>query len=282
MAQRKKQTANKDEKREPGVFERMASQPPEPPKNPVTKPGDIWTLGAHRLICGDSREVAPRYGAVADMVWTDPPYGVVHVGGTRAPRDKKNYRSGPAVLNDGMGEEELGQLIADAVRSVETTPGAAAYFASPAGYKLPMMIRAFVGSGYEFKHTLVWVKSPMVFGRSDYHYRHELVLYGWKPDAGHRWYGGRKQDTVFEFDQGDRGIEHPTSKPIGLVARHIANSSKRGGVVADPFSGGGSTLLSAEQLERIFVGSELSPAFCDVAVQRWEELTGGKAKRRRN
>jgi len=255
----------------------VEDEAPEPPADPVTKPGDLWQLGEHRVLCGDSTKGGP-WDDLAVCVWTDPPYGVNHIGGTKDPR-RPSHRSGGVVHNDNMTGDALVALVSDAVAAVKAAPGCCLYMASPAGESLFDMIRAFGASGYQFKHSLAWVKHAFVFGRADYHYRHEMILYGWKKGESHSWHGDRKQDTVFEFDRGDKKVAHPTSKPVGLVAQMVANSSMVGQVVADPFLGSGTTLIAAEQLGRRCYGMEISPAYCDVIVERWENLTGGKAKR---
>ena len=138
---------------------------------------------------------------------------------------------------------------------------------------------AFTGSGLKLAQCLVWVKNSIVMGRQDYHWQHEPILYGWKPGAKHRWYSDRKQSTVLQFDRPVKSEEHPTMKPLDLVGYLLKNATKKGHTVIDGFSGSGSLFICAEQLDRICYGMELDPRFCDVIVNRWEQLTGKKAKR---
>lgn len=251
---------------------------PEPPADPITKTGDLWVLGEHRLLCGDSTKAEDvarlMAGAKAGMVWTDPPYGVNYVGGTKDPR-RPTHRTGGIVHNDDATGEDLVRLVSSAVRGIPKMDSAVCYMASPAGCNVKEFIEAYNNSGFQFKHTLVWVKSAFVFGRADYHYKHELVLYGWAKT--HAWNGPRDISTVFEFPRGDKNIEHPTSKPVGLVVGTMSNHSCD--VVADPFLGSGTTLIAAEQLGRKCYGMEISPQYCDVIVKRWETLTQRKAVR---
>ena len=250
---------------------------PEPPVDPTTKPGDLWLLGEHRVLCGDStkREDVARLmgGEVADLIWTDPPYGLNHIGGSKDLRDVKNYRSGGVVHSDDKTGAELAAMVGGALRNVPRHDSTVLYVASPPGLNIREMIDAFNSSGFEFRHSLVWVKSAFVFGRCDYHYRHEAVLYGW--GKKHEWSGPRDISTVFEFPRGDKTIEHPTSKPVGLVVATAKNHP--GLLMADPFLGSGTTLIAAEQLGRKCYGLEISPAYCDVIVKRWEAFTGKKA-----
>ena len=249
---------------------------PEPPVDPITKPGDLWLLGEHRVLCGDSTKAGDvarlMAGAKADLIWTDPPYGVNHIGGTKDPR-RETHRSGGVVHNDDRVGGELIAMVGAAVSNVPRHDSTVLYVASPPGSNLREMIDAFNASGFEFRHSLVWVKSSFVFGRCDYHYRHEMLLYGW--GRKHEWTGPRDISTVFEFPRGDKTIEHPTSKPVGLVAETAKNHPAA--IMADPFLGSGTTLIAAEQLGRKCYGMEISPAYCDVIVKRWETLTGKKA-----
>lgn len=151
--------------------------------------------------------------------------------------------------------------------------GGAVYVACPAGTPLPHFIAAVAASGYTFKHSLVWVKQQFVLGRCDYHYRHETILYGWKEDGAHYFVDDHTKDSVFEVDKPHRSEEHPTMKPVELVAQMVANSSRPGETVADPFLGSGTTLIACEQLGRKCVGIELAEKYVDVAVQRYQRMT---------
>lgn len=251
--------------------------PSEPEGEPQTQTGDIWLCGKHRVMCGDSTSadiVKQLIIKECQLVNTDPPYGVNHIGGTKDPRCK-TYRSGGAVLNDDLGNEGTGQLAASALDLAKqhTSEGATAYIASPPGTPLPFIIKAMADS-LPFRHSLVWVKDAFVFGRTDYHYRHELILYGWKEDGGHYFCEARNLDTVFEAKRGDKTIDHPTSKPIELFLFLISNSSKAGQSIYDPFLGSGTTLIAAHRLNRICYGMEISPHYCDVICQRFYNETG--------
>jgi DNA modification methylase len=222
---------------------------PDPPKDPVTKPGDLWTLGRHRLVCGDSLDPAVVQracaGKLAALLWTDPPYNVAVVGGCRedsiADRKAQGFKT---IDNDSMSEVVNFRL-------------------------------AVVEAKWKIAQTLVWVKDSFVLCRQDYHWRHEPILYGWKEGAGHRQLEDRSQDTVWEFPRPSRNAEHPTQKPIALIDRALKNSSLRNDLVLDTFGGSGSTLIACEQSERVCATVELDPGYCDVIVERWKKLTGG-------
>lgn len=239
---------------------------------PFIKRGDLIELGRHRVLCGDStsaEDVGYLLGsATIDLIWTDPPYGVNHVGGTKDPR-RKTHRTGGIVTNDDLGEEGTELQVKQALEAFDTKAkaGCAAYIASPAGTLLPHFIAAMAGS-FPFKHSLVWVKNAFVFGRADYHYRHELILYGWKKGA-HYFTDDRTLDSVIEAKRGDPSIAHPTSKPVELVAFCVGNSTRAGESVADPFLGSGTTLIAADQLDRICYGMEIEPKYCQVIIDRY-------------
>lgn len=259
-----------------GDAEVIEDEVPEPPAEPITKSGDLWILGNHRLLCGDSTKAEDvarlMAGAKADLIWTDPPYGVNHVGGTKDPR-RKTHRSGGVVHNDDKTGQDLMAMVSSAISCIPRHDLTVLYVASPANANVREMIDAFNNSGFVFRHSLVWVKHAFVFGRADYHYKHELILYGW--GERHEWTGDRDISTVFEFPRGDKTIEHPTSKPVGLIAGTAKNHPSK--LMADPFLGSGTTLIAAEQLNRKCYGMEISPAYCDVIVKRWETLTGKQA-----
>jgi DNA modification methylase len=263
----------------------VEDEAPEPPVNPITKPGDLWLLGNHRLLCGDSTKAEDvarlMAGAMAELLNTDPPYGVSVAGGTHDPRDTKNYRSGGEIQNDGLTGEKLAEFLEAAFsNALAYLSAGAAWYVWYAGTETAAFLKATCALG-GMRHILVWVKPNFVFGRSDYHYRHEPVMYGWTPGAGHRWYGDRTQDSVWEAKVGldlEKKL-HPTSKPVSIASRPIQNHTKQGDVVVDMFLGSGTTLIAAEQLGRKCYGMEISPQYCDVIVQRWETLTGRKATR---
>lgn len=247
---------------------------PEPPADPVTKLGDVWQLGEHRLICGDSLELGTYDKLLgeekADMVWTDPPYGVSYVGKTK---------DALTIENDTLNPAELESFLRDAFTSIfaSTRPGACWYVAAPSG-NLFQSFSIPLSELDVWKHTLVWVKNVLVMGRADYHYRHESIFYGWTPGAAHQPPADRKQDSVWEVDKPRANKVHPTMKPVELITRAIQNSSRVGEIVLDSFGGSGSTLIAAEQTKRKARLIELDPKYCDVIVQRWEALTGLKAE----
>lgn len=251
---------------------------PPKPKVAVTQPGDLWELGRHRLLCGDSRRDAVRLTPAPVMMWTDPPYGVGYVGGTK---------DAMKILNDD--KDDIPGLLADSWACVDKilAPGSPIYVAHPMGALSVAFGQAFLKQGWRFHETLVWVKDSMVLGHSDYHARHESIIFGYKPGQGRygrggaNWYGDDSQTTVLEFPKPHSSEDHPTMKPEDLVRSMIKNSSKPGDVVYDPFLGSGTTLIAAEQSGRICYGVELDPAYCDVIVHRWENLTGRKAVLRR-
>lgn len=237
-----------------------------------TVPGDVWLLGKHRLLCGDSTSPTDierlMAGVKADMVWTDPPYGVAYVGKTK---------DALTIENDKLDAPALTQFLRDALGNAceHTKPGGVWYVASPSGNLFQCFSIPLTELGI-WKHTLVWVKDQFVMGRADYHYRHEAIFYGWKPGAAHREPPDRKQDTVWEIARPKRNAEHPTMKPVELITRAINNSSGHGELVLDPFGGSGSTLIAAEQTNRIAYLMELDPHYCDVICARFQKATGIK------
>ncbi len=214
----------------------------------------------------------------ASCVWTDPPYGVNYEGGTKAKLTIKNDHP------DG-----LKTLLLEAFAAMDgvLVPGGAIYLAHPAGAGSIVFGEAFLAQGWRLHQTLVWVKSKLVPGHSDYHYRHEPILFGYKPaPEGRRgrgsrgWYGDNSASSVFEVDTPLRNADHPTSKPVALVEAMVRNSSRTGEIVLDGFLGSGSTLIACEQLGRRCFGIDLDPRYVDVAVRRWEQFTGKTAVRK--
>lgn len=248
---------------------------PEPPADPITKPGDLWLLGEHRLLCGDStkaEDVARLMdGNRADLMLTDPPYNVDYTGKTK---------DALKVANDSMGDTDFRKfLVACFAAAFDTMkPGASFYVfhADSEGYNFRGAVR---DCGQAVRQCLIWQKDVMVFGRQDYQWQHEPCLYGWKEGAAHGWYSDRKQTTLLRFDRPKRSEEHPTMKPVAMFAYLMGNSTAPQGLAYDPFLGSGTTLVAAEQLGRKCYGMEISPAYCDVIVKRWETLTGKKAQR---
>lgn len=246
--------------------------PPPLPVEPVSVLGDVWELGAHRLLVADATDAGtvPAVVGQCDVLWTDPPYGVEYVGKTREEL---------TIRNDTVGG--LGPLLAGAFRTASLClrPGAAVYVAYATSTTLQFW-GAFEDAGWDVRQQLVWVKDQMVLGRSDYHWRHEPILYGYVPGDGRRgrgssgWFGDDSQTTVLEVARPRANDVHPTMKPVELVARCLVNSTPVGGTVLDLFGGAGSTLMAAEQTGRVARLVELDPRYADVIAARWQAHTG--------
>ena len=256
---------------------------PEVPEAPVTVLGDVWLLGKHRLLCGDSTSIDAveklMDGQKADMVFTDPPFNVGVAGGTRDGRDKKNYRSGEIIKNDALQDGDFLQFLTDAFATMALVikDGAAVYVAHSDKEAFNFAL-AFRNAGFITRQIIIWAKQSFVFGRSDYHPQHEPILYGWKDGAAHNFYGTRNQSTVWNIDRPMRSEkDHPTQKPVDLVEKAINNSSKSEDLLFEPFGGSGSTLIACEKTNRICRMMELDPKYCDVIVRRWQEFTGKTA-----
>jgi site-specific DNA-methyltransferase (adenine-specific) len=246
----------------------------EPPEEPVTKLGDVYKLGQHYLVCGDATDATcyekVLQGRKVDAVWTDPPYGVSYVGKTK---------DALTIQNDKLNLNELTQLLLDSLGKLltHTKGGSGWYVAAPHG-QIGLAFSQALNELDVWRHSLVWVKNTLVMGRADYHYKHEVIYYGWTPGGSHNWYADRKQTTVIEIDRPSRNAEHPTMKPIDLINYCLNNSSQRGDLVFDPFAGSGSTLIACEGTGRVAACIELDPKYCDVIVKRWENLTGKTAE----
>lgn len=287
---------------------------PPVPQAPLVRDGEIWTLGRHRLMCGDARSAADHRrlleGKELDMIWTDPPYNVDYQG-----------KAGK-IKNDKMSSSDFEAFLIASFKAMHEAlrPGGAIYVAHSEAGDGMVFRRAFMAAGFRLAACLIWRKQSAVLGRGDYHFQHEPILYGWRRGAAHRWYGNRKQRTLLELDQpglremedgswqfciGDRLYRlhgealcveeltttvmdapkpprsdlHPTMKPVALVERMLANSSPRGGLVGDFFGGSGSTLMASERLGRAARIMELDPRFADVIIRRWQEYTGNTALR---
>lgn len=276
--------------------------PDKPEKATRSKLGQLWKLGEHRLLVGDGTDLEDYKrlmgGNEADCVFTDPPYNVAYEGGTD---------DALTIQNDNMSDADFAEFLHKAYSSMYevTKPGGGIYVchADTGGgvfrYKL-------VDTGWLLKQCLIWVKDAFVLSRQDYHWQHEPILYGWKPGAAHSWYGRRIRSTILDGETNlaelkkhelievlqeiaeastiireprpRRNSEHPTMKPVPLVARLLANSTKRGDIVLDPFGGSGSTLIAAAQMERSCYTIELDPRYADVIIERWENLTGQQAE----
>lgn len=247
----------------------------EEPENlePRTKRGDIWQLGEHRLMCGDScnADDVKRLmdGELADLFLTDPPYNVNYEGATK---DKLK------IQNDSMSDESFRGFLTDAFLSANAVmKGGAAFYIWHADLECFNFLYAVRSADWQLREILIWNKNAMVMGRQDYQRKHEPCLYGWKSGAGHAWYGDRKQTTVINFDKPLRNGEHPTMKPVGLFGYLMQNSSKEGDIILDSFGGSGTTIIASEQLNRRARVMELDEHYCDVIVDRWQELTGKEA-----
>lgn len=284
---------------------------PDAGPSPVSRAGDVWQLGPHRVVCGDSTstdDVAKVMGsAFADACWTDPPYNV-------------NYEAAAgSIENDNLPDETFAAFLLDAFVAAFSflKPGSAIYIAHADTEGLNFRA-AFKSAGFKLSGCLIWAKGSLVLGRSDYQWQHEPILYGWKPGAAHRWYGGRKQTTVTELEgsvftfQADgtlvvrvgsesiivrgkdlkaeaveptvlrcekprKSSDHPTMKPVELIQRMLKNSTREGDVVLDLFGGSGSTLIACEMMGRQARLVELDARFVDVIVKRWQEFTGKSA-----
>lgn len=257
---------------------------PEPPVDPVTKAGDLWLLGEHRLLCGDSTKAEDvgrlMAGERADLWLTDPPYNVA-LGMNETPEEakKRNRRTdGKVVSNDSMSDTDFRAFLV-AVFGVAfdfMKPGASFYIwhADSEGFNFR---GAVIDCKQKTRQCLIWHKSSLCMGRQDYQWQHEPCLYGWKDGASHGWYSDRKQTTVLNYDKPSRSDDHPTMKPVALFAYQIGNSTAPQGLVIDTFLGSSTTIIAAEQLGRRCYGLELSPAYVDVGVLRWQKLTGKQA-----
>lgn len=246
-------------------------EPVNPPETPWTQPGDVIELGRHRLVCGDSTDPAVvervMQGEQADLVVEDPPYGVAYVGKSeQLAADRKT------IANDNLGLDGTRDLVARAARAWPLRPGGVWYVCSPSGDMETAFRFGLVDAGERLRSAIAWVKNQFVLGHLDYHYQHETILYGWREGAGHFWCGSRSESSVWEIDKPSRSADHPTMKPIPLLAKAIMNSSVRGDIVFDGFGGSGQTLFAAHQLGRRARLVELSPGFCDVIVRRALEL----------
>jgi DNA modification methylase len=238
--------------------------------NPVTVLGDVWVMGNHRLLCGDSTSVDDlarlTQGTLVDMWLTDPPYNVAYEGKTK---------DSLKIKNDNMGDDQFRQFLRDAYTAADTVmkPGAVFYIwhADLEGYNFR---GAAKDAGWTVRQCLIWKKSSMVLGRQDYQSKHEPCLYGWKDGAGHLWAADRKQTTILEFDKPARNGEHPTMKPVALFEYQLLNNTKGGDIVLDSFGGSGTTLIAAEKNGRTAMIMELDPRYCDVIVKRWQDFTG--------
>lgn len=239
----------------------------------VSKTGDVWLCGKHRVMCGDSTSIDDveglMNGSPADMLLTDPPYNVAYKGKTKDALE---------IQNDSMSDDGFRQFLRDAYVAADAVlkPGAVFYIwhADSEGYNFR---GACKDAGWTVRQCLVWKKQALVMGRQDYHWKHEPCLYGWKDGASHLWASDRKQTTILEFDRPSRNGEHPTMKPVALFEYQMLNNTKGGDIVLDIFGGSGTTMIAAEKNGRVARLMELDPRYVDVIVRRWQEFTGKKA-----
>jgi DNA modification methylase len=285
-------------------------QVPDVPEKPTAKAGDTWALGDHRLTCGDSTDPATverlMAGRLADLLLTDPPYGVDYVAkNQQISGGKSKHRD---IENDELTGDALGEFLAAAFQALgdHVPPGAPAYIFHADTRRLEFE-SALRGAGFTPRQQLIWKKSRLVLGRQDYQWQHEPILYGWRDGAAHRWYGGYDKTTileetakphelskdelielvrfiheqlattVLEADKPASSNLHPTTKPVELLERLIHNSSRYADAVLDTFGGSGSTLIAAERTGRHAYLAERDPGYCDVIVRRWQEHTGRQA-----
>jgi DNA modification methylase len=240
--------------------------------------GDLWILGQHRILCGDAtkaEDVARMLdGALADICWTDPPWNVAY-----GKSDHPSYRK-REIANDDLGEAFPGFCAAFCAGiKAATKPGAALYMAMSA-QEWPVIDAALRHAGFHWSSTIIWAKDSLVLGRGDYHRQYEPLWYGWNEDAPRLHpLEDRKQSDVWNIDRPKRSEEHPTMKPVELVARSLSNSSDPAGLVFEPFSGSGTTILAAEQTGRRCCALELEPKYVQVAIERWQKFTGQKARK---
>jgi DNA modification methylase len=248
---------------------------PEAPEQPVTRPGDLWVLGSHRLLCGDATVLADVErvlgGQLADMTWTDPPYGVNYAN---SPKDKLRGKHRP-ILNDNLGAGFEAFLHDACTNILQVTKGAV--YICMSSSELDTLQRAFRAAGGKWSTFIIWAKNTFTLGRADYQRQYEPILYGWRDGSDHYWCGTRDQGDVWFFDKPARNDLHPTMKPVALVQRAIRNSSKSRDIVLDPFGGSGSTLIACEKTGRQARLIELDPKYVDVIIQRWQSYSGEAA-----
>ncbi|MCZ8100358.1 MAG: site-specific DNA-methyltransferase [Burkholderiales bacterium] len=250
---------------------------PDLSETPISRPGDVWVLGGHRLLCGDST-VAESYqqllkGETVDMVFTDPPYNVNYANSAK---DKMRGKD-RAILNDNLGDGFYDFLLAALTPTIAHCRGG--IYVAMSSSELDVLQSAFRAAGGKWSTYVIWAKNTFTLGRSDYQRQYEPILYGWPDGATRHWCGDRDQSDVWQIKKPHKNDLHPTMKPVELVERAIRNSSRPGNVVLDPFGGSGTTLIAAEKSGRLARLIELDPKYADVIVRRWQEWTGKQATR---
>jgi len=250
---------------------------PEVSATSISRPGDVWELGKHRLVCGDATDPKSYEQLMADgqadMVFTDPPYNVDYANSAK---DKMRGKDRP-ILNDNLGDGFYDFLLAALKPMLDRCAGAT--YIAMSSSELDTLQQAFRAAGGKWSTFIIWAKNTFTLGRADYQRQYEPILYGWKDGADHYWCGARDQGDVWHIKKPHKNDLHPTMKPVELVERAIRNSSRPGDIVLDPFGGSGTTLIAAEKTGRIGWLLELDPKYVDVIVKRWEAFTGRKATR---
>ena len=247
---------------------------PEVNETPISKAGDIWVLGEHKLLCGDATKEddfkALLGDELVDMTFTDPPYNVNYAN---TAKDKMRGKNRP-IMNDNLGDG-FGSFLIDACTNILQSTKGAVYIAMSSS-ELDTLQAAFRAAGGKWSTFIIWAKNTFTLGRADYQRQYEPILYGWKDGADHYWCGARDQGDVWNVKKPAKNDLHPTMKPVELVERAVRNSSKTRDLVLDPFGGSGSTLIACEKSGRRARLIELDPKYVDVIVKRWEEYTGKK------
>ena len=260
-------------------IEIVEDEAPEPPEEPQSKYGEVYQLGRHRLMCGDSTKIEDvkrlMGDDMADMVFTDPPWNVNY--GAVDKDNAQGYKP-RTIINDFMGTEEFKQFMFSAFKCMnEVSKAGACTYVVMSAQEWGNMMLTLAQNDYHWSSTIIWNKDRLVLSRKDYHTKYEPIWYGWKAGSRLCPLKDRKQSDVWDFDRPAKSEEHPTMKPVGLVARAVMNSSKKENVVLDLFGGSGTTLIACEQTNRFCCMMELDPKYVDVIIERWENFTGQKA-----
>ena len=250
---------------------------PEVPVRPVSKPGDVWIMGQHRLLCGDATDPASYDTLLGTervaMIFQDPPYNVDYAN---SPKDKLRGTHRP-ILNDNLGEGFQAFLLAALKPALQRCDGA--IYIAMSSSELDTLQSAFRAAGGKWSTFIIWAKHTFTLGHADYQRQYEPILYGWREGANRHWCGDRDQGDVWEIKKPAKNALHPTQKPVEVPERAIRNSSRPGSLVLDCFGGSGSTLIACERTGRVCRVMELDPKYCDVIVRRWQDWTGQKAQR---
>lgn len=253
----------------------LSDQAPDPQQKSVSKIGDLWILGRHRLLCGDSTKSSDvsrvMSGHRASVAFADSPYGVDYINETE---DKLRGKHRP-ILNDNLGDQ-FPEFLKAVCKNILSVTDDGIYICMSSTALIPLY-SAFLEAGGHFSTFIIWAKQTFTLGRSDYQRQYEPMLYGWPKGSDHYWCGDRDQGDVWFFNKPAKNDLHPTMKPVELVMRAIRNSSRRDEIVFDPFIGSGTTLIAAERTSRVCHGIELDPRYVDVCIRRWQSHTGGRA-----